>query len=140
MHNYAAVVCVGQDLLLLSLRCQVLATRFATVCPATPQTLARVLADRHFDLLLLCHSLSGAESGAAIRLFRRQTDDPVVVALCTNLEDTAPPDVDATVSTLGGPLALFHAIEGVMHNGAPRFGRPARIPPASSEKPFSCGI
>lgn len=140
MHDYAAVICVGQDLLLLSLRCQVVATRFAVVCPATPQTLAPTLAENPFDLMLLCHSLSCEESDAAISLFRRQNNRAVIVSLHPDFECLNTSHLDAVVSTLGGPLALFRAIEGVMRNGAPRFGLLKNVPPVRGGRPDSYGI
>lgn len=122
MYDYSTVLCVGKDSLLLNLRCQVLATRFAAVSTATPITLRQVLDTRTFDLLVLCHTLSARDCNACLHLFRERCPAAATLAMQTDLTGCGAGDVDATAAALAGPRSLFRAIESVMRNGTPRFG------------------
>ncbi len=122
MYDYSTVLCLGKDLLLLNLRCQVLATRFASVSVATPMTLRQALDTRTFDLMVICHTLSARECHTCLRLFRERCPAAATLAVHTDLAGCGSSEVDATAPALAGPRSLFRAIESVLRDGMPRFG------------------
>ena len=123
MHDFSAVLCVGQEARLLDIRSAVLRTRFATVMQSSIPDLRRTLAQCPFHLMVLCHTLSEVECAEAGRLFLASNPDAAIVAMYTNHTAFYPTAADACVPSLAGPERMFHAVESLQYRGQPRFAR-----------------
>ena len=123
MHDFSAVLCVGQEARLLEIRSAVLRTRFATVTQSLVPDLRESLTQRPFDLMVLCHTLSEVECAEAAMLFLAANPDAAIVAMYTNHTAFCPTAADACVPSLAGPERMFHAVESLQYRGQARFAR-----------------
>ncbi len=123
MQDFSAVLCVGHDIDLLNVRSAVLRTRFLTVSSGVPADVQRLLPERAFALMVLCHTLSQVQCKEAVKQFHGANPDGAVLAVCTLHTTFSLEEADVSVAALAGPQCMFDAVEGLQHRGMARFGR-----------------
>jgi DNA-binding NtrC family response regulator len=108
-----AVISVGSIPELLSLREQILEFEgYDVFSTAVPQEADLLITRRHYDVLLICYSVSVNWRKRLIENFRVNCPQGRVV-LITNRPVAQPAkDADALVYGLDGPEALMHAVTG----------------------------
>jgi len=113
---------IGADPSVLATRSDVLKRAGYLVSTASSEVSARkILGERGFDLVVVCHSLSPADRVKIMQAARASENAPKVVAISRTPEPE--PAADGSVHSLDGPDKLLECIAEVLGEGSGRIQR-----------------
>jgi CheY-like chemotaxis protein len=106
MNSHARVLVVGRDEMLLRTREMILGAFFVVQGAGRfPEAVAAMRRGR-FDLIVLCHSLTGDECEALALLAQEQTPRSLILAMSASSQKSVRPWADKQLGVDAGPYAL----------------------------------
>jgi hypothetical protein len=132
MKSEAQVLLIGKDEMLLRTRQLILGTFFQVEAAGRVSHAAGILADRHFDLVVLCYSLTQDECQKVIELIEKKNPSPQILTLC-NATRLGIADVNRQeMNADGGPYALVKKCAAMLGVELKSIGRSSRAPVGST--------
>jgi hypothetical protein len=106
MKSEAQVLLVGKDEMLLQTRKLILGTYFQVEIAGRVSHAAQMMAERKFDLIVLCESLSGDECERVAEIARNQDPRPKTLTLSATGRESCGHGAGDEASEDIGPLVL----------------------------------
>ena len=91
----------------------VLASRYSAVAVGSVAEICALAADSHFDVVLLCHTMSKEESELAAGIARERWPRVRILALSVEQHDSVS-YADGTIRGLDGPRLLLESIDSLI--------------------------
>lgn len=106
MNSHAHVLVVSRDEMLLRTRTMILGAFFVVEGAGRLPEAVAAMKSRKFDLIVLCHSLSGDECEALTELARQNMPRPLILAMSASSGAEVRPWADKQLGVDAGPYAL----------------------------------
>ena len=106
MNSHARVLVVSRDEMLLRTRTMILGAFFVVQGAGRFLEATAALKGGKFDLIVLCHSLSGDECEALAMLAQQNTPRPLILSMSASSRAEVRPWADKQLGVDAGPYAL----------------------------------
>lgn len=117
--QFPQLLCLATNPDLLEIRRRVLLTRYRVTAVDRLDAMEALPGGSEFDVLVLCHSLSAEDCSKAVRFAREFWPKIKVLAISAPGESQGQGELDAVVSGLAGPYAMFDAVEQLLPSATP---------------------